>query len=305
MPINKICFDNHMGFLCVELAWFKRAYAEIQSGRWRILSPLELEAKKRDAEPSGDEPPYQVTKDGVALISLSGPLQKGFSKYGGTSTIAARQQIRDAVTNSKVTGIMVGIDSPGGYLAGTAELADDIAAAGAVKPVHAHIDDLGASAAYWAASQAQRITANRTAEVGSIGTFHVIEDSSKAYDEAGVKVHVISTAKWKGMGVDGTEITPEHLAYLQERADKFNAHFKDAVVKGRGFDAMQIKAVSDGKVWMAEDARQMGLIDSVESFDAAVANLAKVARSKLDAAATDRTPALDRAAAAIRLREKK
>lgn len=62
-------------------------------------------------------------------------------------------------------------------MAGTDDLARDVKAASRAKPLWAHIEDMGASAAYWVASQASKITANsETALVGSIGTLQVIHD---------------------------------------------------------------------------------------------------------------------------------
>lgn len=72
-------------------------------------------------------------------------------------------------------------------MAGTKELADDVAAVDAVKPVHAYLEDAGASAAYWIASQARTVTANAMAMVGSLGTFTVLYDLSKSAEMDGVQ----------------------------------------------------------------------------------------------------------------------
>ena len=95
---------------------------------------------------------------------------------------------------------MLHVDSPGGHVAGVQALADTIFQARKLKPLHAHIEDLGASAAYWLASQANTVTANSTAEVGSIGTMAVVHDSSGAAAKAGIKVYVVSSAPAAGIG---------------------------------------------------------------------------------------------------------
>src|SRR5581483_9650939 len=110
-----------------------------------------------------------------------GMLMKGQSSMGGTSTVMARRDIRQAVADQDVAGILLAIDSPGGTVAGTDDLAAEVRQARTSKPVWAAIDDLGASAAYWVASQTQRVTVNSpTALVGSIGTLQVIRDLSAA-----------------------------------------------------------------------------------------------------------------------------
>jgi protease-4 len=128
----------------------------------------------------------------VAVISLTGKLMKQqASMGGGTSTVQARRDIRAAASDPDIGAILLRIDSPGGTAAGTKELADEITAAKTKKPVWAYVEDMAASAAYWAASQASRIIANETALVGSIGTYGVVQDTSGMAAMEGVKVHVI------------------------------------------------------------------------------------------------------------------
>jgi len=144
---------------------------------------------------------YQVLPGGIAVIDLVGPMQKYTSSIsGGASTVYARRKLRAAAMSDEVTAIIVRIDSPGGTVAGTQELADDVAAAAKRKTTVAMIEDMGASAAYWTASQASAVWANRTALVGSIGTFAVIHDLSAHAGQLGVKVHVVKAGEHKGGG---------------------------------------------------------------------------------------------------------
>src|SRR6185436_13049667 len=138
-----------------------------------------------------------------------------------------------AAADPSIKTILLLIDSPGGTIAGTAELADSVAAANKIKPVIAHADDQMASAAYWIASQCRMITSNRTALVGSIGTYVEVYDTSKMYENAGVKVHMISTGPHKGALVDGTPVTDDQLAEVQKLVDSLNRHFLAAVSAGR------------------------------------------------------------------------
>ncbi|MBU6429344.1 MAG: S49 family peptidase, partial [Cyanobacteria bacterium REEB65] len=170
----------------------------------------------------------------IAVVKLSGLLMKGQSSLGGTSTIQARRDIRQAANDPEVGGIMLAIDSPGGTVAGTQDLADDVRAAAQRKPVWAHIDDLGASAAYWVASQAHRVFANApTALVGSIGTVHSIKDTSGQESKKGIKTLVIATGPLKGMGTPGAPITKAQQDHLQGLANSVQASFDQAVQSGR------------------------------------------------------------------------
>lgn len=258
---NPKCAARHLTEWAIYAPWMETAHALVMSGQWPIRAAAPTDYK-------GSE--VQVNKDGVGVISLEGPLMKEWSKYGGTSTLWFRSALRNAVNDSKVGAILVHIDSPGGTVAGTSDAAEAIRQANETKPVFAHIDDLGASAAYWIASQARKVYANPTALVGSIGTYSVLYDTSGNAAMQGVKVHVVSTGKFKGAGEPGAAVLPEHIAYAQERVDALNQHFLAGVAAGRGMTKGQVADVADGRVWIADEAKKLGLVDKVQNFDASL-----------------------------------
>jgi len=276
------CIADHLGLWCVEPKRFEAACAAFKAGYVPIVAARKAE---KDSE---EPPPFQLMGGGIARVPITGYMSKR-SKFGA-STVDARYGLRAAVEHKDVKAIMLDIDSPGGTAAGTQELADEVRAANERKPVFAHIEDLGASAAYWVASQARRITANRTAEVGSIGTFAAVWDYSGALKKEGIKVHVISTGPLKGAFTPGSKITPEQLAALQTEVDDLNAEFLNAVAAGRaarpGFK--DAASVATGGVWIAEKAKGLGLIDAVQSADATLEELAMEAAAGKPSAAVAR-----------------
>lgn len=274
------CFRSHMGVWAIASDWMAQAVAQARGGtlRERFVSPLtdlelraQVEAEYLAAGASkvvfdGNRPLYQIVQ-GVAVMGIDGPLAKFDSKYGGTNTIRTRQALRAAANDSDVASILMRIDSPGGSVAGTQELGADVAAASAQKNVVAFIEDMGASAAYWVASQARKIYANQMALVGSIGVYSVVFDSSKAAEMQGVQVHVISTAPAKGAFTAGAPITPDQLQSAQQIVDAFGKEFYRAVQAGREMTASQLAAVNTGEIWIAQQAKVLGLIDGVKTLD--------------------------------------
>lgn len=266
MPVDEKCWSSHLGLWCIEPLWFMQAVSLYKAGLYQPQA----------AQPPGADPDrrrYDVDNH-VALVPLMGPMTKGFSKFGGSSTALTRRALRHAARNDEVHGIILHVDSPGGHVAGVQELADDVARIATRKPTVAHIDDLGASAAYWVASQAGRITANATAEIGSIGTMAVLEDTSKRLERLGVAVHVLATGPYKGIGVEGAPVSPEALDYLQRRVHAINSHFLASVQRGRHLSPEHLGLVSDGKVHLAREARQLGLIDAVQSLEMTLEEMA-------------------------------
>lgn len=212
--------------------------------------------------------------DGVAIVSIVGPMTKAPTSFSSScSTVLVRRQVRAAASNPDVKAILLRIDSPGGSVSGTDDLAQDVAAAKQKKPVYAYAEDDCCSAAYWVASQATKVFASRTARVGSIGVYTTVTDWSRMYENAGVKVHLLSTGTLKGAGADGVAVSKEQLAEWQSVVDEFNGHFLGAVGKGRKMSRAKAEALADGRVWIGEKAVEAGLVDEVASFDAVFASL--------------------------------
>jgi signal peptide peptidase SppA len=209
------------------------------------------------------------------IIPIEGTMMRAPSSFGGTSTVQLRRIIRNAKNNTEIKAIMFAVDSPGGTVAGTDELAQEIKSFAQVKTIRSHVDGLMASAAFWVGSQVSMITASRTSEIGSLGTVAVVRDFSENLEKQGIKTHVISTGPHKGAFTPGAEVTEEQLADLQSIVDKLNGFFKEAVMDGRGLDAKTVNKLFDGRVHVAEDAKKLGLIDGITDFESAVRSLEK------------------------------
>lgn len=263
------CYSSHLGTWACKPDVLRALANEYQSGR---LQPLSADERDEDHGYL-----YRVTSGGVAIIHINGMMMKKRSKFGGASTIEVREAIRTAADDEEVGAIVLVVDSPGGTSAGTQQLADDVVHAKEKKPVFAHGEDLVASAAYWAVSGATEISASPTSEIGSIGTYMVIEDASEAYKEAGIQVHLISTGEHKGVGAhEGVEITEDQLDEFQRNVDGLNKFFLSSIAAGRQRSAEWSHRLATGQVWIAAEAQEMGLIDEVRSLDETVAKAEQI-----------------------------
>lgn len=261
---NPQCFANHLGPYAIMPEWFAQAVEAIKAGTW----------KPQASAGSGESgAPYAVRADGVAIMSIVGPIMRGRSKFGGTSSLDLRHALRMARQDPKVHGIMLVVDSPGGAAMGSEELAREVEALTKVKPVHAHVEGEAGSAAYYAIALASRITASPSSMVGSIGTFAVLVDASKQAEMQGLKIHVVSSGPHKGEGVPGVPVTDATLASTQALVDALSEQFFAAVKDGRGMDAKALKAVTDGRMFMAAEGKKLGLVDAVQTSDEAMLSL--------------------------------
>jgi signal peptide peptidase SppA len=231
------------------------------------------------------KPTLMKGENGIAVIPLRGTLQKQEASFSeSTSTVEARRLIREAAADPEIKGIMLLIDSPGGTVSGTEALATEVAKATAKKPTYAFIEDLGASAAYWVASQAEKIFTNATGIVGSIGTFGIVYDYHVAAAAQGIEVLVIRAGEFKGAGVPGTKITASQIDDIQRRIDQLNDQFIAGVAIGRKMSTDQVKALATGQVHVGQAAVDLKLVDGVASAEDVIAQLvsASARKQKMD-----------------------
>lgn len=247
---------------------------------WHAATSTDLVAHVNAAVPRREEAPVVQMAAGkggksVAVVRMERTLMKQRPSLGGTSTVDVRRAVRSAANDPNVSGVLLAIDSPGGTVAGTDDLAREVRAARRKKPTWAFVEDLGASAAYWVASQADAVYANSpTALVGSIGTVMTVYDESKAAESVGVRPLVFSTGPLKGTGEPGTPVTEEQAAYLQGIVNQTQTVFDSAVRTGRNLSAAELNAVRSGGVFLASEAQRLRLIDGIKSFDSVLDALA-------------------------------
>lgn len=225
---------------------------------------------------------YEMTTDGIAMIPIRGTLMKGVSSMSeGSSLTILRRKVSLAAADERVKGIMLLVDTPGGTTAGTADAADAIARASAAKPTVAFVEDLCCSAGVWLVSQAGRVVANQASAVyGSIGVYATLLDSSKRAEQLGVKVHVLRSGPLKGAGTPGDTVTPEQVANMQAYVDTVHGQFLAAVASGRKRSVASIQEHADGGIFTAAQAVDRGLVDAIQNFDAAYAELVGMTRAK-------------------------
>ena len=258
-----------------------------------IVAALESHGLRDIPAPAAQAHLVTETHDDVAVIDIVGVMEKRLSLFsalfGGTSTQFAQQAVEQAAADPRIRSILLRIDSPGGSVSGLAELGDAVFAARKRKPVVAQIDGIGASAAYYVASQASEVFAQRMDVVGSIGTRMMLYDTSRLFANAGIVAVPIDSGEFKSAGAMGTEITERHREHFQSLVDSFFDDFVAVIVRGRGMSETAVRAVGDGRVMTAPAALQAGLIDGIQTFEQTLARLGagRTKETAVEATATE------------------
>jgi signal peptide peptidase SppA len=265
----------------------------------RRISGEELEAAEIAAALVNRKNLPQPRQGMTAVIPIYGVLSPRMNLFsaisGGTSYQELSTQIKEALNDKTVKQIVLDIDSPGGNVAGNAELASEIMRARTKKPIIAQIQYTGASAAYHLASAATEIVAAPSARVGSVGTFSIHNDLSEALGKLGVKRSYISAGEGKVEGNETEPLSGTGRARLQKAVDEAFDQFVANVVHGRGQGVTDEKVRSDWKahVYGAVEAKAIGMIDRIATLEQTLDRLTDAPDARDARAATDLTPPHD------------
>lgn len=227
------------------------------------------QAQKRDI--------YQVTDTGIGVIDITGSLVNRFpggveAMSGLTSYEELSQEVEKAVTDPKVRGIMLRLQSGGGEASGVQSLSEQLVAANKVKPVWASVDDFAYSAAYWLASSAGRIYVTPTGGVGSIGVIAQHVDQSKMEAAAGLKVTTIAAGARKADFSPHEPLSDTARGRLQDLVEQNYSMFVDAVSQNRSIGKKAVRA-TEATTFHGQSGIDAGLADRMGDFRTAMSDM--------------------------------
>jgi len=210
--------------------------------------------------------------NGVAVIPIVGVISKELSLFSfffdGVSTRETALMIKDALADDEVESILLDIDSPGGTVDGTQELAELIYSSRGQKPIIAYTDGMMASAAYYIGAAADKIyISGDMPDIGSIGVVMTHLDYSKSDEMYGYKETDIFAGKYKRITTGNRPLTEEGKEYLQDQVDYVYSIFVNDVAKYRGVSVEDALAMADGKIFIGRQALDAGLVDGVATYD--------------------------------------
>ena len=254
--------------------------------RGEKINIRELEAKI--GEPLQNvERPYQV-ENGVAIISIDGIIAKKMNLMtqisGGVSTQLIKKDFERALADPDVTAILLDIDSPGGTVDGTEELATAIyeARLEGLKPIVAYTDGIMASAAYWIGSAAEAVyISGDTPWVGSIGVVTAHVDYSKWEEKHGIKTTEVYAGKYKRIDSEYAPLSKEGAQYLQDQVDYIYSLFSNTVARNRGLSIAGLADWADGRLFIGKQAVFAGLVDGVSTIDQLLPRLSAEGRDMM------------------------
>lgn len=219
----------------------------------------------RDQRKAKDKP------RGVAVLPLYGPMVKRADLFSEVSGLASTDQIAAwvdaAAADPNIKAIIIDVDSPGGSVHGTEELAQRITAATKAKKVIAVANATAASAAYYVASQASELVVTPSGWVGSVGVLWTYLDDSEQEKKAGVTRVVVATSETKAQN-GGGPLTPAGRAEMEQVVAGYYEQFVRAVARGRNVSQTTVRDnFGGGGMVLADKAVKLGMANRVGTLE--------------------------------------
>ena len=217
----------------------------------------------------------------VQRLELRGMITGEWASYwhsDATCDAAVLEQIRAAIDNEAVKGLLIVLNSPGGSVTASDNLYHALERFKAAQPgrkVFVMGGDLVASGAYYLAMQADVIRVQPTSVVGSIGVIMPGINIANLAQTLGIADNSITSGASKDIANPLKPINPEHNAILKSVVDDMYKRFVEIVAKGRKMPTQKVMSYADGRVYPANEAKNIGLVDEVGYEDDFVASIAE------------------------------
>ncbi len=197
---------------------------------------------------------------------------------GGIEGRREAEQIYDFARDDEIKGIVVRVDSPGGAVAPSQELNEEIRRAEKKKKVVCSMGNLAASGGYYVSVACDEIVADPGTLTGSIGVISQLFAVPDLLSAAKVQETTLKTGALKDAGSPFRPITDQDKAYLNGLIHDIYQQFVAAVAAGRHKKVADILPLADGRVYTGEEAQKLGLIDKIGNFRTAVDELMRLSK---------------------------
>lgn len=234
----------------------------------------------------------------VAVIELEGVIATTYESAFFTKEKNATNLLKSLIalqTDNEIKGAIIKLNTPGGTVATSQNIYNQIKKLRKIKPVVVVFDDVSASGGYYIASAADRIIAQEGSLTGSIGViFSFMDYHSLLTNKLSINPIVIKSGKFKDIGSGSRAMTQEEKDLMQNIVDDSYSQFIDAITDGRikrtdkytvkktTLTPNTLKQYADGRIFTGRQAQKLGFVDALGDMDLAKATIEKMAQEKFN-----------------------
>jgi len=213
---------------------------------------------------------YEIRLEGV----ISAERYSGLFMEETVTPEEIMSQLDEAENNPSVKAILIRVNSPGGSAAASQEIYEEVKKG--EKPVVVSVSEVCASGAYYISSAADRIIANRSSSVGSIGVITQIPNYEGLFEQLGIKYTTIKQGEFKDVGSPDRPITEEETRMLEAQLKEVYEQFISDVADSRDMKIGEVRKLATGWVFLGTEALDLGLIDEIGNYKDAIDAAAKL-----------------------------
>jgi protease-4 len=209
----------------------------------------------------------------IGIVAVEGVIATGSSRrlpiplplIGGQQAGAdsVRQALRQAERNRRVAAVILYVNSPGGDAFASDLIWREVLRVRRKKPVVVAMGDAAASGGYYIAAPASTIVAQPGSLTGSIGVILLRPIAAGLFERAGINTVVLSRGAHSGvLSITEPPTESERLA-LRDMIFTSYAEFKQRVCEGRALTEEKLEPIAGGRIWLGQEAQQLGLVDQL------------------------------------------
>ena len=243
-------------------------------------NPFALLAMMRPKQP-------ETTAASIAVVYAEGVISGGEGGggglFGGDAGIGSekiRRAMRLAERDDNVKAVVIRIDSPGGSALASEAMYQAVRRVAAKKPVVVSIGGMAASGGYYLACAGDYVLADPAAIVGSIGVVGGKMNLAGLYDMVGLSTATFARGKNADIYSETHSWDERQQKLIRSSMKTTYEQFTDRVMQTRGAQIKDIDQVARGRIFLAKDAKKLGMVDQLGGLDAAMAVAAE--RASLD-----------------------
>ncbi len=189
------------------------------------------------------------------------------------------KDLEELTNDDDVKAVVLRVNSPGGSAYASEQIWHAVMQLKAKKPVVVSMGGYAASGGYYISCAANYIMAEPTTITGSIGIFGMFPDFSGLLTEKlGVKFDEVKTNKHAAFGTIARPFNADEMALLEQYIGRGYELFRKRVADGRKQSVEAIEEIAQGRVWLANDALKIKLVDEIGGLDKAVKKAASLAK---------------------------
>jgi len=221
---------------------------------------------------SGDTTGLGISGNKIGLVELRGVI------YDSRSMVRKMERMRES---DAIRAVVLRIDSPGGGVAASQEIYEAVKSfRESGKPIVVSMGSVAASGGYYVACGADSILANPGTTTGSIGVILEVPNFKGLLDKIGVKFEVVKSGTFKDTGSPYRDMTSRERKYLQSYINDAFGQFVSVVAENRRLKKEEVLSFADGRIFTGQQAIELGLVDRLGDYDAAIRLAAEMAGLK-------------------------